>query len=64
LGKIFPEKKLRGLSPNFYNHISVSDLYFPTIGLPFGCCKIGGPILMYEYGIGNKAWRNLIAGNI
>jgi hypothetical protein len=44
--KIFPEKKLRGLSPNFYIHISVSKLYIPTINLPiFGCKKIGGPIL-------------------
>jgi hypothetical protein len=32
--QIFPEMKLRGLSPNFYIHISVSDLYLPTIGLP------------------------------
>jgi hypothetical protein len=32
--KIFPEKELRGLSPNFYIHVSVSDLYNPTIGLP------------------------------
>jgi hypothetical protein len=22
------------LSPNFHNHVSVSDLYIPTIGLP------------------------------
>jgi hypothetical protein len=32
--KIFPERQLFGLSPNFYNHISVSDLYIPTIDLP------------------------------
>jgi hypothetical protein len=25
---------LRGLSPNFYIDVSVSDLYIPTIGLP------------------------------
>jgi hypothetical protein len=31
--KLFPEKQLRGLSPNFYTLISVSDLYIPTIGL-------------------------------
>ncbi len=31
--KIFPESKLRDLSPNFYIHISVDDLYMPTIGL-------------------------------
>jgi hypothetical protein len=32
----FPERKLRGLSPNFYIHIHkyVSDSYIPTIGLP------------------------------
>jgi hypothetical protein len=34
LEKIFPERKLRGLSLDFYIHISVSDLYIPTIGLP------------------------------
>jgi hypothetical protein len=33
LNKIFPERKLCGLSPNFYIHISVSDLYIPNIGL-------------------------------
>ncbi len=32
--KIFPERKLRHLSPNFYIYITVSDLYIPTIGLP------------------------------
>ncbi len=26
--------KLRGLSPNFHIHVSVSDLYIPTVGLP------------------------------
>ncbi len=36
LKQIFPEKELRGLSPNFhiYSYVSVSDLYTPTIGLP------------------------------
>jgi hypothetical protein len=34
LKQIFPEMKLRGLSPNSYIHISVSDLYIPTVGLP------------------------------
>jgi hypothetical protein len=38
---IFPEKELRGLSPSSYMHVSVCDLYIPTIGLP----KIGGPIV-------------------
>ncbi len=31
---VFPEKELRGLSPNFHIHVSVSDLYIPTIGPP------------------------------
>jgi hypothetical protein len=34
LKQIFPEKELRSLSPNFHIHVSVSDLYVPTIGLP------------------------------
>jgi hypothetical protein len=34
LKQIFPEKELRGLSPNFHIHVSVSDLYIPRIGLP------------------------------
>jgi hypothetical protein len=32
--KIFPETKKCCVSPNFYVHISVSDLYIPRIGLP------------------------------
>ncbi len=27
-----PKKELRGLSPNSYVHVSVSDLYIPRIG--------------------------------
>jgi hypothetical protein len=34
LKQIFPEKKLRGHSPNFHIHVSVSDLYIPMIDLP------------------------------
>ena len=34
LKQIFPEKELRGHSPNSYTHVSVSDFYIPTIGLP------------------------------
>ncbi len=34
LKQIFPEMKLRGLVPNLYIHVSASDLYSPTIGLP------------------------------
>ncbi len=32
--QIFPEMELRGLSPNFFIHVSVRDLYIPRIGLP------------------------------
>jgi hypothetical protein len=31
---VFPEKKPRRLIPNFFIHVSVSDTYIPTIGLP------------------------------
>jgi hypothetical protein len=31
---VLSEKKLRGLSANFHIHVSVSDLYIPTIGPP------------------------------
>jgi hypothetical protein len=29
-----PRKELRGLSPDIHIHVSVSDLYIPTIGPP------------------------------
>ncbi len=32
--QIFPDKELRGHSPNSYVQVSVSDLYIPIIGLP------------------------------
>jgi hypothetical protein len=35
LKQIFPEKEYRGLSPNFHIHVFVSELYVPTMGLPF-----------------------------
>jgi hypothetical protein len=34
LKQIFLEKELRGHSPNFHIHVSVSDFYIPTIDLP------------------------------
>jgi hypothetical protein len=40
---VFPEMKLRGLVPNSYILVSVSDLNIPRIGLPI--CQIGTPIL-------------------
>jgi hypothetical protein len=43
--QIFPENELCGLSPNIHIHVSVSNLYIPTIGLPFLLQNICGPIL-------------------
>jgi hypothetical protein len=45
LKQIFPEKEYRGDSPNFHIHVSVSDLYIPTIGLPILLEEICRPIL-------------------
>jgi hypothetical protein len=45
LKQIFPEKEYRGLSPNFHIHVSVSELYFSTMGLPFLLEEMCGPIL-------------------
>jgi hypothetical protein len=43
--QIIPEKEYRGLSPNFHIHVSVSELYSPTMVLPFLLEEICGPIL-------------------
>ncbi len=40
-----PRKGYRGLSPNFHIHVSVSQLYIPTMELPFLLEEICGPIL-------------------
>jgi hypothetical protein len=42
---VFPEKELRGYSPNFHIHVSVSDLYILTIDLPILLQGICGPIV-------------------
>jgi hypothetical protein len=34
LKQIFPEKEYRSLSPNFHIHVSVRELYIPTMGVP------------------------------
>jgi hypothetical protein len=39
--------ELRGLSPNFHIHVSVSDLYIPIIGPHISCSRTGRPILEY-----------------
>ncbi len=44
-------KELRGLSPNFHIHVSVSDSYIPTIGLPIllqEYCICGSILGMYK----------------
>jgi hypothetical protein len=43
--QIFPEKEYQGLSPDFHIHVSVSELYIHTIGLPFLLEEICGLIL-------------------
>ncbi len=44
--QIFPEKELRGHSPNFHIHVSVSDLYIPMIDLAILLQEyVCGPIL-------------------
>jgi hypothetical protein len=45
LKQIFPETEYQGLSPNFHIHVSLSELYIPTMGLPFLLEEICGPIL-------------------
>jgi hypothetical protein len=45
LKQIFPEMKLRGLVPNFYINVSVSDLLIPTIGQQMQYSKKGEPIV-------------------
>jgi hypothetical protein len=44
-GFMHTEKKLRGLSPNFHIHVSVRDLFIPTIDLLILLQEICGPIL-------------------
>jgi len=62
--KIFPEVKLCGFLPNFYIHVSVSDLYIPTIGPQPQYSKKGGPIVgMYKLLTDMNAY-NFISGNI
>jgi hypothetical protein len=43
---VFPEKELRGLSPNFRIHVSVTDLYiyYRIRSTFFSCSRIGRPI--------------------
>jgi hypothetical protein len=40
---VLPEMKMRGLVPNSYIHVSVSNLYIPRIGLPNSVLEIARP---------------------
>jgi hypothetical protein len=42
---VFPEKELRGLSPNFHIHVSVSNLCISTICPHISCSRIGRSIV-------------------
>jgi hypothetical protein len=42
---IFLFWELRGLSPNFYIHVSVSDLYIPRIGPHISSSRNGSSIV-------------------
>jgi hypothetical protein len=56
--QVFTEKELRGQCPNFHIHVSVSDLYFPTINLPILLQEICGPILgTYKLFIDTWIWK-------
>jgi hypothetical protein len=37
--------ELRGLSPSFHIHVSVSDLYIPRIGPHISCSRLGRSIV-------------------
>ncbi len=37
---------MRGHSPNFHIHVSMSDLYIPTIDMPILLQEICGPIMV------------------
>jgi hypothetical protein len=47
---LFPKQNYNVLSPNFYTHMSVGDLYISRIGLPILLQEICGPILgIYKF---------------
>ncbi len=43
------QKRNCSASPNFHIHVSVSDLYIPTIGHLFSCIRISWPIVEILY---------------
>ncbi len=56
--QIFPEKEFSGHSPNFHIHVSVSDLYIPTIDLPNLLQETRGQILgIYKLLTDTRMWK-------
>jgi hypothetical protein len=57
---VLPEKELRGLSPHFHIHVSVSDLQyiFPRSVHLFYCSRIGRPIIevFNSFSTGNRSF--------
>jgi hypothetical protein len=45
--------KLRGLVANSYTHVSVSNLYFPTIGLRYANMKNGNEAAQFH------SWKHI-----
>jgi hypothetical protein len=48
---VFPEKELRGLSPGFHIHVSLSNYILPGSVHIFSCSRIGRPNILLCYGI-------------
>ena len=68
---VFLFRELRGLSPNFHIHVSVSDLYIPRIGPHISCSRIGRSIVGICKSLTDtwmwklRLWpRNSFSGNI
>jgi hypothetical protein len=59
LKQIYPEKDYLGLSPNFHIHVTVSELYIPTMVLPIVLQEICGPILglLYKSLTDKRMWK-------
>ncbi len=62
--QIFPEKELRGHSPNFHIHVTVNNLYIPAIDLPILLQEICGPscenLNRSQHESGNSDWGRVI----
>jgi hypothetical protein len=68
---VFLHWELRGLSPNFHIHVSVSDLYISSIGPHISCNRIGRSIVgIYKSLTDTCMWKlgrwphNSFSGNI